>query len=67
MQEWLSPQSCVPLHVPEPFEKEARAARYQQAVIKKQAELSETKVAEQTSSSIALVTILLRMYLPFTK
>lgn len=42
------------LHVPEPFEKEARAARYQQAVIKKQAELSETKVAEQTSQTTDL-------------
>ncbi len=35
------------LHVPEPFEKEARAARYQQAVIKKQEKLSESKVEKQ--------------------
>lgn len=42
------------LHVPEPFEKEARAARYQQAVIKKQAELSETRAAEQMAKTIDL-------------
>lgn len=35
------------LHVPEPFEKEARAARYQQAVIKKQEKLSESKAETQ--------------------
>lgn len=35
------------LHVPEPFEKEARAARYQQAVIKKQERLSESKAEIQ--------------------
>ena len=42
------------LHVPEPFEKEARAARYQQAVMKKQAELSETRAAEQISQATDL-------------
>ncbi len=39
------------LHVPEPFEKEARAARYQQAVIKKQTELSDAKAAKQVSQT----------------
>ena len=40
------------LHVPEPFEKEARAARYQHAVIKKQSESSETKEIPPFSQTV---------------
>lgn len=42
------------LHIPEPFEKEARAARYQQAVVKKQAESLESKETPPVLQTAAL-------------
>lgn len=39
------------LHVPEPFEKEARAVRYQQAVVSRQAEMQKKNLQEQISQN----------------